>query len=148
MAGTRSRVARCGAHIPQVRPAPVRPARRRALRGAAQEDEPANGLRSRARSRAGTAYAHKAPCPGSSGQEKGEPRPAKFPSEISDLVPRARFELARLTAPPPQDGVSTSSTTWAEAGSGFVAPLRRFFKATSSTEPLDSRAASACSAPG
>ena len=28
-------------------------------------------------------------------------------------VPRARFELARLTAPPPQDGVSTSSTTWA-----------------------------------
>ena len=29
-------------------------------------------------------------------------------------VPRARFELARLTAPPPQDGVSTSSTTWAK----------------------------------
>src|SRR5512146_699110 len=31
-------------------------------------------------------------------------------------VPRARFELARLTAPPPQDGVSTSSTTWALRG--------------------------------
>lgn len=29
-------------------------------------------------------------------------------------VPRARFELARLTAPPPQDGVSTNSTTWAK----------------------------------
>src|SRR5437867_5938753 len=35
------------------------------------------------------------------------------------LVPRARFELARLTAPPPQDGVSTSSTTWARAGSAL-----------------------------
>src|SRR2546423_4702486 len=58
------------------------------------------------------------PARGSSGQEKGEPGPAKFPSEISDLVPRARFELARLTAPPPQDGVSTSSTTWARAREG------------------------------
>src|SRR2546421_7054988 len=34
-----------------------------------------------------------------------------------------------------------------EAGSGFLAPLRGFFKATSSTEPPDSRAASSCSAP-
>src|SRR5207245_334122 len=40
------------------------------------------------------------PARGSSGQENGEPGPAKFPSEISDLVPRARFELARLTGPP------------------------------------------------
>jgi hypothetical protein len=31
------------------------------------------------------------------------------------LVPRVRFELTRLAAPPPQDGVSTSSTTWARA---------------------------------
>src|SRR6267143_1264830 len=54
MAGTRSRVARCGAQPPQVRPAPARPARRRAPRGVAQEDKPANGLRSRARSRGGT----------------------------------------------------------------------------------------------
>src|SRR2546423_13941062 len=59
------------------------------------------------------------PARGSSGQEKGEPGPAKFPSEISDVVPRARFELARLTAPPPPDGVSTSSTTWARAGSAL-----------------------------
>ncbi len=35
-------------------------------------------------------------------------------------MPRARFELARLTAPPPQDGVSTSSTTWA-LRRGFLA---------------------------
>src|SRR2546428_11914395 len=107
MAGTRSRVARSGAHLPPVRPAPARPARRRALRGAAQEDEPANGLTSRARSRAGTRLCAQGTLPGgSSGQEKGEPGPAKFPSQISDLVPRARFELARLTAAPPQDGVS------------------------------------------
>ena len=29
------------------------------------------------------------------------------------LVPTARLELARLLAPPPQDGVSANSTTWA-----------------------------------
>src|SRR5262245_62943327 len=28
-------------------------------------------------------------------------------------VPRAGFEPAHLSAPPPQDGVSTNSTTWA-----------------------------------
>src|SRR5437868_1256554 len=106
MAGTRSRVARSGAHLPPVRPAPARPARRRALRGAAQEDEPANGLRSTARSRAGTRLCAQGTLPGGEGgQEKGE-GPAKFASEMGDLVPRARFELARLTAPPPQDGVS------------------------------------------
>lgn len=45
--------------------------------------------------------------------------PGPLQREIGYLVPRARFELARLTAPPPQDGVSTSSTTWARAGSAL-----------------------------
>lgn len=31
----------------------------------------------------------------------------------SRLVPRAGLEPARVAAPPPQDGVSTNSTTWA-----------------------------------
>ncbi len=59
--------------------------------------------------------------PARSGPGEVDPRPGKrrgdrarpdplFPSA---MVPRARFELARLAAPPPQDGVSTSSTTWA-----------------------------------
>jgi hypothetical protein len=31
-----------------------------------------------------------------------------------NLVPRAGLEPARLSPPPPQDGVSTNSTTWAK----------------------------------
>src|SRR5207245_10857434 len=97
MAGTRSRVARSGAHLPPVRPAPALPARRRALRGAAQEDEPANGLTSRARSRAGTRRCAQGTIPGGEGRLGKGAGPAKFPSEIGYLGPRARLEVARLS---------------------------------------------------
>ena len=52
---------------------------------------------------------------------KGDPAVGRIPFCFG--VPRARFELARLTAPPPQDGVSTSSTTWAKRGP-FLAKAR------------------------
>ena len=36
------------------------------------------------------------------------------------MVPRARLELARLSPLPPQDSVSTSSTTWARVSISMV----------------------------
>lgn len=39
--------------------------------------------------------------------------PARW--KLLNLVPMARLELARLSPPPPQDGVSTNSTTSAKA---------------------------------
>ena len=50
------------------------------------------------------------------------------------MVPTARFELARLSPPPPQDGVATNFTTSAKSRSrystsefDFVQEIRYFF---------------------
>src|SRR5215471_10910287 len=40
-------------------------------------------------------------------------------------MPRAGLEPARLAAPPPQDGVSTSSTTWACSHTAEPTPSRQ-----------------------
>src|SRR2546430_13776714 len=111
MAGTRSRVARSGAHLPQVRPAPARPARRRALRRAAQEDEPANGL-SRARSRAGTGLCAQGTLPGGqAGKRKGNPGRPNSPPRLATWCPgrdsnshalrRRPLKTVCLPVPPP-----------------------------------------------
>jgi len=43
-------------------------------------------------------------------KKKGESAESRFPFKIA-LVPKAGFEPARVSPPPPQDGVSASSTT-------------------------------------
>ena len=43
-------------------------------------------------------------------KEKGKSAESRFPFKIA-LVPKAGFEPARVSPPPPQDGVSASSTT-------------------------------------
>ncbi len=56
--------------------------------------------------------------------------PAVFPRSFLSgfLVHWARVELARVTPPPPQDGVSTSSTTSARAPSSFFRPRKGYYK--------------------
>ncbi len=44
------------------------------------------------------------------------------------MVHWARLELARVASPPPQDGVSTNSTTSAYAPSFLIKPRTDYYK--------------------
>ena len=50
--------------------------------------------------------------------KKGKPAETGIPF-VSNMVPKAGFEPARVSPPPPQDGVSASSTTSARFREGY-----------------------------
>lgn len=59
---------------------------------------------------------------GRSAGHAGARVPANQRRDSDFRVPRAGFEPAHLSAPPPQDGVSTSSTTWAKSSPPLLTP--------------------------
>ena len=62
----------------------------------------------------GERFSKRSPCPFLRSRYEKNRKPVRLTAFILLLVPRGRLELPRHSALPPQDSVSTNSTTWAQ----------------------------------